>query len=145
MTSVVSGRSETLVDQTLGTPELASREALLAIVRTIGSGDVQANHLTVVSEVFANALIHGKVRRLRVTARARGALLLLVFDHSPPLSEEGSCALARVLQGWLPDKTLLVGGGLGLPLLHRLSRRITLSPDRARLRVWLTQGTVSCS
>ncbi|WP_354081863.1 ATP-binding protein [Constrictibacter sp. MBR-5] len=92
---------------------------------------------TIVAEVFANACKHAALDHLGVRARTRGPILLIAFDHDPALQETALAALSRAGAGWLPDLDALTVGGLGLPLLHRLSRRVTVSNDNRRLNLWL--------
>lgn len=132
-----AGRTETLLSQVFERTDLERRETLTGLVDSLSAVAQPADLLTILAEVFANALRHGRVTRLGVTARRRGSVLLLAFAHEPPLTGAASAALDRAKSGWLPALDEPAPGGRGLPLLCRLTRRQTLSVDRASLRVWL--------
>lgn len=142
-----TGLTRILMDRAFDAPALRRRETLLGIVTTFDPHYPKADALTIAAEVFANAVRHGAIQRLGVVVRQRGDLLLLVFHHCPVLTPEAVAAFERAGSGWLPDDASLGAGGLGLPILHRIPRRLTLSDDRARLCVWLPiekLGTSPC-
>lgn len=127
-----------LLNVRLDAAGLASRDALQAIVDRLGPGGLLAGAATVITEIVANAKCHGGASELQVIARQRRDLLLLVFHHGPALSASAVAAFERARSGWLPGAEDLGRGGLGLPIVARLCRRLTISQDRARVRVWLT-------
>jgi anti-sigma regulatory factor (Ser/Thr protein kinase) len=134
---MLTAGTEDLVDRTLEAADLARRESLDGLLRSLSEVAGTASLVVVLAEVLSNAARHGATRRLRVRARRRGPLAMLLFEHAPPLPAAAATALARARAGWLPDAEALAPGGFGLPLLCRLARRLTLSSDRVRLAVWL--------
>jgi hypothetical protein len=130
-------RTETLLSRTFDRTDIERRETLTGLSGSLSAVVRPADLLTILAEVFANALRHGEVTRLGVTARRRGPVLLLAFAHEPPLSGAACAALVRAKSGWLPTIDEPAPGGRGLPLLCRLTRRQTLSVDRSCLRIWL--------
>jgi anti-sigma regulatory factor (Ser/Thr protein kinase) len=136
MTSLAGAGTQSLFSRTLARGDIERRETLTETMAAIAIGR-RGDLATILAEVFANALRHGRITRLVVRAKRRGPILLLAFDHDPAISAAAQRAIARAKSGWLPDSEEAGPGGLGLPLLCRLSHRLTLSLDRVSLRIWL--------
>ena len=137
MPAPAPGRTETLLSETLERSDVERRETLTGLTTLLSAFIPPADLSTILAEIFANALRHGGVTRLGVTARRRGPVVLLDFAHEPPLSDAACTALAHAKGGWLPTLDAPAPGGRGLPLICRLTRRQTLSLDRTSLRIWL--------
>lgn len=141
MTALGSCQTRRVFSRILERSDIERRETLTGTIAAI-AGAAPGELATILAEVFANALRHGRVTRLGVRAKRRGPILLLAFDHEPAMSDAAQRAIARAKGGWLPDCEEMGPGGLGLPLLCRLSHRLTLSQDRVSLRVWLATSSV---
>jgi anti-sigma regulatory factor (Ser/Thr protein kinase) len=126
-----------LLSKSFGMADLERREVVRGLVADLDGAARPSDLATIVAEVVANAVRHGRVECLNVRASQRGPVVLVGFHQRPALSAAACAALARAKSGWLPDPLLDRPGGLGLPLLCRLSHRVTVSLDRATLRVWL--------
>lgn len=130
--------SSEIIRKTITSDGLHDRDVMADVANAVSPAAARPFEVvTLVAEVFANACKHAVLDTLGVTARRRGPILLLSFEHDPALQDAALAALSRAGDGWLPDLDGLAIGGLGMPLLHRLSRRVTVSNDNRRLNLWL--------
>jgi hypothetical protein len=118
-----SHSSRALFSQSFLRSDLDRRESIADVAARI---DVvrRADLVTLLAEVFANALRHGRIERLVRRARRHKRTLLLAFHHDPPLTEAACRAIARAQAAWLPDCLAQGPGGFG----SKRRRRMSCSP-----------------
>ncbi len=92
------------------------------------------------AECVANAAHHGQAALFAVHTRARHGVVLISFYQNPALPADAADLLEQLRGAPLPDLLEDGPGGYGFPILLRLARHITLSPDRAQLRMWFRQA-----
>ncbi len=97
----------------------------------------QSDMLLILSECFANATLHGKADALILHARRRGGAVLFSFTQIPAMLGRVAVILALAKSGKLPDYEDGSCNGLGLPILVRLSHRVTIGSERNSLRLWM--------
>lgn len=99
----------------------------------------EADLYLILSECFANTAFHGRAQALGIHARRRGNILLLSFFQSPPMLGRVAIVLTMAKSGSIADymKDEDFNGGLGFPILLRLTRNITISRDYTKLQLWL--------
>jgi len=95
-----------------------------------------ANIYLLLAECVANAAVHAKAEALALFVRRNRKVLLLSFFQDPPVSEHIGEVLRNAREGKLPDYFQDELGGLGIPILMRIARRVTISADRTRLQLW---------
>ncbi len=98
----------------------------------------EADLYLILSECFANAALHGRAQALGFYVRRRCNMLLLSFFQIPPMMSRVAMVLKMARSGVSRDflKEDEVPGGLGFPILLKLSRHVTLSPDFKKLQLW---------
>ncbi len=91
----------------------------------------------VVTECIANVVMHGSCRALIIGVDSNPHGLSLHFTHIPPLPTAVRDAIERSRTAALPDfnDPFYFGTGLGYPLMTRLCKHISLSPDNACLEL----------
>jgi len=108
------------------------------ILEAFPKGAIDESELfLILAECTANAVLHGQAEALGFHARQRGKLLLLSFFQIPPMSHRIAETLTLARNGNIRECTENVPGGLGFPILLRLVRRITISPDFTKLQLWV--------
>lgn len=91
----------------------------------------------ILTECVANAVLHGQAKELTFTAKERSGTLLLSFKQEPKMLQRVAVVLSLARQGNIEECTAALPGGLGFPILVRLTRRITMSQDYSTLRLWI--------
>lgn len=101
----------------------------------------RADMLLLLVEVIANAAIHGKTTQLCVRARVRHPFLLISFQQDTPLHNDTSRALTLAKANLPADEMSELPYGLGFRIMVKLAHRVTLSPDRQSVQIWLKSDT----
>lgn len=96
------------------------------------------------TECMANAHMHCQTETLAVAMRYRAGVNVMpqygmIFWHHPALPPMVAEVIEKCKQNWLPkyESHDYQGSGLGYPLLTRLCKEISLSPNRRELSCWL--------
>ena len=101
----------------------------------------EADLFLILAECIANAVMHGQAKALGLFVRKRSGVLLLSFYQIPALLPRIHMVLKMAAAGKTKDLTDTLPGGMGFPILLRITRRITVSHDATSLQLWLgTKG-----
>lgn len=110
-----------------------------AIVRDFPKGLIEeADLYLILSECFANAALHGRAQALGLYTRVRAGVMLLSFFQLPPMMSRVALVLKMARDGAMRDylKDDETTGGLGFPILLKLTHAVTISQDFKKLRLW---------
>jgi len=109
-----------------------------AVIKSFPPGHVdEANLFLVLAECIANAVLHGQAEILGFFARRRGPMVLLTFAQVPPMQTRVRQVLSMAKAGQIRECGLEVPGGLGFPILLKITRKISISPDNTKMHLWL--------
>lgn len=134
---IAASQSGTIYQAVLDDKSLWNSDIMETIVQDFPRGLLDESDIYLaLTECIANAAIHGNALALGIYARKRRNLLLLSFYQYPCMSPMTGTMLSLARFGYLPDYANQAPGGLGFPILLRLARNVTISPNYQRLQLW---------